>query len=278
MSAMQMNTLEDAIFAWVLAGSGLTADKISWAVQNQRAPSGTCITLRMRAIRGVGSDWLVNEDNYTAYAGQVFTANAAANQLAIAAHGLATGDGPLLASTTGVLPANLAAATNYWAVVDTTGLIRVATTQANAVAVTPVVVDIGDAGTGVHTLTGAATFTRQGAGILRRLRGNRRVTLTITCYADTAIGADGPMSIVADVVSAARLPSRGDALAVAGVGISDASDVLAIEGVVGNTTIEPRASTEVVFYATSELVETATYIEHVVVTNEVPAPDEPFTI
>lgn len=180
-----MNQLEDAIFAWVLAGSGLAASSISWALQNIRQPGTTHITMRMRAIREVGSDWLVVEDNPTPSAG---------------------------------------------------------------------------------------------AEILHKLRGVRRVTLTITCFADEAIGAAGPMSIVSDVIASAGLPSRGGALAAAGVGISSSSDVLAIEGVVGNTTLEPRATADVVFYATSELVETGTYIEHVVVTDEIPTPDEVFTI
>lgn len=182
MSAMQMNTLEDAIYTWVATASGLTVD---WAAQNQPAPAGPYITMRMRSIRPVGSDWVTVEDNPS---------------------------------------------------------------------------------------------PSSGAEVLYKVRGMRRVTLSLQCFAGTPIGASGAASILTDVLTAVSLPSRSAALAAAGVGISNLSDVQAIDGVVGSTLLEPRATAEVVFYATAELVETGTYIEHVVITNEGTTPDETFTV
>lgn len=185
MSAMQMNTLEDAIYTWVRVGSGLAAENVNWAAQNQRSPVGAHITLRMRAIRPVGNDWVDVEDNPTPSAG---------------------------------------------------------------------------------------------AEVLYKVRGMRRVTLTIACFGESPIGAAGPLAIVNDVLTALALPSRSAALAGAGVGISSIAEVLALDGVEGSTTFEPRAQVDVFFYATAELVETGTYIEHVEVENQVANPDEDFTI
>lgn len=186
MPAMQMNTLENAIQAWVQSKSGLAAGRVIWAAQaKQPRPASPYITLRMRSIRAVGVDWTRVEDN----------------------------------------PAPTA-----------------------------------------------------GAEILIKLRGMRRVILTITCYGDTPIGATGPAAIVSDVLAAVGLPTQSEALSAAGVGLSNLGDVQSIDGVVGSTLLEPRASADVTFYATSELVETATYIEHVVVTRELPDPDESFTV
>lgn len=118
-----------------------------------------------------------------------------------------------------------------------------------------------------------------GAEVLFKVRGMRRVTLTIACYGEDPIGADGPLAIVNDVLTALALPSRSDALASAGVGISQIADVQALDGVEGSTTFEPRAQVDVVFFAAAELVETGTYIEHVGgVENSVLTPSETFDI
>ncbi len=76
-----------------------------------------------------------------------------------AAHSLlTTGDGPFQLTTTGVLPAGLALATNYWLIVDSTVNISFGSTLANAMAGTEVTIS-GAAGTGTHTLnTGAVTI------------------------------------------------------------------------------------------------------------------------
>lgn len=283
MSAMQMNALEDAIFAWILFGSGLAADHVIWAAQNSPAPSGPYVTIRMRTIRPLGNDWVDVENNYQAIAAVTFTADALTNQLATgAAHTLNSGDGPIRLTTTGTLPAavggNLAAGIDYWTIRDDATHVRLARTHVDAVAASPVAIDLTSAGTGTHTLDDSPTFARQGAEVNYRARGMRRVTLTITCYGDSPIGAAGPSSVVGDVLSAVALPSRSDALAAAGVGISDLGEVVAIDGVVDSTLLEPRAFSEVVFFATSELVETGTYIEHVQVTNQVPTPNEVFNV
>lgn len=56
-------------------------------------------------------------------------------------------------TTTGTLPAGLSLSTDYWIVRSSATTIQFATSQGNANAATPVVVNITDQGTGVHTLT-----------------------------------------------------------------------------------------------------------------------------
>lgn len=185
MSALPMNTIEDALHAWVAAGSGLGTSKVIWYGQNGKALTGSYVVLRVLAIRPVGNDWVDTVDNPSPSAG---------------------------------------------------------------------------------------------AEVLNKVRGMRRVRLQLTCFAGTPIGASGAASILNDVLTSIALPSRSDALAAAGVGISNLGDVTAIDGVINSNLLEPRALAEVVFFAAAELVETGTYIQHVQVTDQVPEPDEVFTV
>lgn len=80
---------------------------------------------------------------------ETFTASAA-DVVTIAGHGLVTGDGPFVASTTDTLPAGLATGTPYWVIRLTDNTLSLAASYAAALAGT--VVDITDTGTGTHTL------------------------------------------------------------------------------------------------------------------------------
>lgn len=90
-----------------------------------------------------------------------FTAAASDVVTFAAAHGLETGDGPVRLTTSAAdLPLNLLTGTDYWVIKISTTTIKLAATLANAVANSPTAVDIGDAGTGVHTLVDTATTAR----------------------------------------------------------------------------------------------------------------------
>ncbi len=100
-------------------------------------------------------------------AGQAFTADFANNEIDIAAHGRATGDGPFTVSSTTTLPAGLTAGTQYFLRSLTAGTLSFhrtaadANNDANPVATT-------DAGTGTHTMipdgsdAGFVDLARQG--------------------------------------------------------------------------------------------------------------------
>lgn len=84
--------------------------------------------------------------------GKAFTADAVTNQIAIAAHGYQSGDGPFTVSSTTTLPGGLTAGSHYWVNAVTAGALTLHTSELNARNGTAPV-DILDAGTGTHTLT-----------------------------------------------------------------------------------------------------------------------------
>lgn len=62
MSAIAWQQIEDAIHAWVVNGSGLAADRVVWAGQNQPERAVPFITIRVSSIRRRGNDWTNVED------------------------------------------------------------------------------------------------------------------------------------------------------------------------------------------------------------------------
>lgn len=73
------------------------------------------------------------------------------NIVNLTTHGLETGDGPIRLTTTDTLPAELAAATDYWVIKVAAGTFNLASSLANALAGTPVA--FTDDGTGTHSIT-----------------------------------------------------------------------------------------------------------------------------
>lgn len=174
MSAIKFGPIEDAIFAWVLAGSGLPAVNILWYGQNQPARSTPYITLKLAVAQSRGQDWVATEVNPTPSAG---------------------------------------------------------------------------------------------AELLQVVRGVRRLTLTVQCFASTPLGALGACSILSDIATAASLPSVGIALNVGGISVADIGDVSAVDGGVNFTVFEPRAVMTATLYAVAEMSETITSIDSVAVQN-----------
>lgn len=93
----------------------------------------------------------------------VFTADATSNACTSTAHGLVTGDGPVRTSNSGgALPGGLAIATNYWIIKTGADTFKLATTLANALALTPI--DLTTNGTGTQTLSDTVD-TRRSANL-----------------------------------------------------------------------------------------------------------------
>lgn len=79
------------------------------------------------------------------------TVTPAADTIAITAHGMTTGDGPYYVQNSGGgLPAPLTVSTPYWIIVTDANTIKLATSKANALALTAI--DITTAGTGTQTI------------------------------------------------------------------------------------------------------------------------------
>lgn len=54
---MDFGAIENAIHAWVVAGSGLLAANVIWAGQGGPEPTGRYISIRLPGLRRIGSDW-----------------------------------------------------------------------------------------------------------------------------------------------------------------------------------------------------------------------------
>lgn len=108
----------------------------------------------------------------------VDTVDFANNELDLAAHAYATGDGPLRLTTTGTLPTGLALATDYYAIYKDAGTIQLATSLANALAKTAVA--FSDVGSGTHTIEDTASTKRMHYLSLAKLghAGDGAVALT----------------------------------------------------------------------------------------------------
>ena len=134
----QILTLTDATVA-TLTGSTDSAEFI------------LCNDASVRSCDGYTAFLSITKADETA---KTFTA-AATDICSTADHGWATGrKGQVSTDTT--LPAGLLAVTDYFVVNLTDGTFKLATSYANAIATPPVVQDITDTGTGVHTFTPTA--------------------------------------------------------------------------------------------------------------------------
>lgn len=120
------------------------------------------------------------------FTNMTFTANAATEECTTAsAHGLSTGDGPFHLTTSAAdLPLNLTINTDYWIIKVSATVFKLATTKALALAGTAV--DIGDAGTGTHTIN-TATNDSIARGLVDRLNAvvGKNYTAVLLGAADT---------------------------------------------------------------------------------------------
>jgi hypothetical protein len=82
--------------------------------------------------------------------------DAGTDQITKVAHGFLTGDGPLYPTSSVVLPSGLVATTPYWVIEISADTFQLAGSLADAVAKTPVPIDMTTAGSGVLTVTGPA--------------------------------------------------------------------------------------------------------------------------
>jgi hypothetical protein len=102
-------------------------------------------------ISVVGEGVTSTDIEYTALADITFTAANASETFTSVAHGMATGDGPFRVSNSGgALPSGLAVDTNYWIIYLTADTFQLATTYANAIAETELLITTD--GTGTQTL------------------------------------------------------------------------------------------------------------------------------
>lgn len=102
-----------------------------------------------------------------------------------------------------------------------------------------------------------------GNEIIHRARGVREMQVSLQCIGGQGFGTSAPIAILENVISYLRLPTVHDALVAAGVGVARFSQVISIDGVVGSTLFEPRATLDFFAFLAEEVEETGTFIEFV---------------
>lgn len=281
MSAVGWTAMKSALVGWVRTATGLAEARVIFAGQNLGRPpgDGAFVAIRRADTQGIGSDWNDHEHRPLVFADKaVASVDAGTDSLAIVAHALVTGDGPVHLETTGTAPAGLAIATDYWIVVSSAGVVRLAATFLEAIAAIPTVVPIGDAGAGSHSIVATDDTVRRGEEITTHARGQRRVVYNFEAYpprdATDATEAD---ALLNDVMTALALPSVAEAIDAAGFAVSGLGPIAQLDGVLNSTRFEPRAIMMVVCFIPSELSEPGTIIENVNVEDE-ERPDRDFPV
>ena len=261
---MNWVTVQKAIQNWIVAGSGLAANKVVWEGQNQAPrPAPPFIGLNLLTLGTSGRDWANMVDNPLVVADiAVDAVTFAADTMTIAAHGRTTGDGPFQWTSTVALPGGMSLATDYWLVVVDAATVKLTTTFAFAMAAVPTILDLAHDGFGTHTMTDTADTVAAGEECLHTARGTRTAVISAQCYAATSVGASAAVQTLNDAMGARVLPSIRDALVTAGVGVAGIEPITYAGGSVGSgSSFEPRAVTTIRIFLAQESTETGTYIE-----------------
>lgn len=146
-------------------GEWLFQDPSDYLLQGQQIGVGDGGVTGFTVVRTMGgfTDPIGQIDQsalFTFAAGAVDTGT---DTVAVPAHGLATGFGPVQVTNPGTLPTGIAALTNYWLICPTSGTIKFATSRANALAGTAV--NITAAGSGTNTTSNSIAVYDNGTEV-----------------------------------------------------------------------------------------------------------------
>ncbi len=272
-----MSTAEDtALVDWVRAGTGLDEDHVYFAQQEpDEIPAGPRVTINELTRPTIGVDWLKRERNPLDLADDVIEAvDVGLNTLTLTGHAYVTGDGPVQ-GVGAALPGGLAENTDYWVIVDGPNTIRLARRFLDAVAATPVAIDLTSAGSGTRTIVTTAESLRRGEEIEYIAGGSRELVISLQCFAGVTagevgapVGASSPRAFLEGLRTKSPLPSVRAPLRGAGLGLSWFGPVRDIGRGLDATIFEPRAQADVVFHVQAEAREYGTIIETAEVDNE----------
>lgn len=280
MSAINWTAIQTALVTWFTTATGLT-DRVYMAGQNPTRPpgDGACIALRFFAIQTIGHDWSNHEVARFTFADKEIE-DITGNEITITAHGFKTGDGPVNVETDDTLPAGIASdETPVWIIRTGADTFKLATSFLNAINLSELA--LVDAGVGTHTVVDNDETLRAGAELTHYARGQRRITLQVTCF-PPKVATDGTeaYAYLSDAVGHASLPARRSALRAAGIGLGNMGTIQQLDGVVNSTRFEPRAMLTLIMFVKSEITATGTIIETVNVTEAVgdPPQETDFTV
>jgi len=273
---MNWVALRAALHAWVVACTGMSTQKVTWARQRATPrPEQDGIIMKLYVVDDVGQFWVDYEAAPLVFADKTITA-VAGNNLTITAHTLVTGDGPV--QLTGAdLPLPLVAATNYWVIRVDADTIRLAAQfedtgggDATGNPITPIT--LTDVGSGVMTISDTANTLRAGAEINFVQRGTVRATLQLFAYVADDTGMDGAIATLRRIAARYRLPSNIALLDAVNIGVTHMERTRSMLGTQDAVLFEPRAWLDIGLSMVSEERETGTIIGRVDVEQLEPAP------
>jgi hypothetical protein len=269
--ATDWDALEAGIHAWVVGGSGLTADQVIYTQQpGSPRPPEPAIMMKFYVIDEIGRSWVDTVDNPLVFADKTVTA-VTGNNLTITAHGLLNGDGPVRIASTGTVPPPLLAATDYWVIVVDANTIRLASTFNNTggdyAGNTRTPITLSGAGTGTITISDTADSLRAGEEISHVARGMSRLGLSLYCHTSTGVSMGSAMAILRRVAERARLPSQQQILDDLNVGLNSIERTRPLLGTKDAVMFEPRAWVDIHLTVPYEESEVGRIIRRTLITN-----------
>ncbi len=273
---MNWLNIRAALHAWVVACTGMSDQKVTWARQrNTPRPEQDGIIMKIYVVDDEGLSWVDVEAAPLEFDALTITA-VVGNNLTITAHELVTGDGPI--QLVGAdLPAPLAAETNYWVIRVDADTIRLAAQfedtgggDATGNPITPIT--LTDAGSGAMSLEATTKTLRAGEEINYVQRGTVRATLQLFSYVTDDTGMDGAIATLRRVASRYRLPSNIAILDAVNVGVTHMERTRSMLGTRDAVLFEPRAWIDIGLSMVFEERETGTIIGRVEVEQEEPDP------
>lgn len=273
--ATDWDAITNAMHAWVVAGSGLSDQKVVWGQQDAPRPEYPAITLRIANISELGAMGLVYEPNPLVFADKTVTAiDVVANTFTVPAHALITADGPISVDSLGVLPGGVVVDLDYWVIVVDANTLKLATSFANARA--GVAVDVLSTGVGSVVLSSTPSSLRAGEELKAVSRGLVRATLELRAHGEPVIGNTMAVALLQRVRTRRELLSQQAILEVADVVCQNVERVRAIQGSRDDVLFEPRAYLDCHLTFTVEEHEYVTIIARVLGTNQIIG--EPFEV
>ena len=273
-SSTDWDTLQQVFFNWVAGAAGLPETSIEWAGQDAPRAQSPAIEIRVSNIDTIGRYTSRREDNILTFNTLTVTAvDTTANTLAIANHGLLTGDGPVNVASTGTLPAPLLASTNYWIIVVDSGHIQLASTYTNTgggqgAGNPTTAIDLTTVGSGTITVFNTPDCVRAGQELIVKSMAYLRMTLELHAHTVAAVGSAMAQAVLQKVVASQRLPAQEATLLNANVGLLECERVRAVIGVRDAALFEPRGYLDVHFCVPAEEEAMITFIQRAQITDQ----------
>lgn len=273
---MDWVALRKALHEWVVACTGLSDQKVTWARQrNAPRPPEDGIIMKLLVMDDIATSWTSYRNKPLVF-GDLSITGVSGNNLEIVGHDLVTGDGPIVLEGSD-LPEPTQEETDYWVIRVDDDNIRLAAqfedtggAAPNTNTITPIT--LTDTGSGAMTLKATADTLRAGEEIEFVQRGLVRATLQLFSYVQDDTGADGAIATLRRVANRYLLPSNRAILDAQGIGITHMERTRSMLGIRNAVMFEPRAWLDIGMNMVFEETESWTIIGRVGLEQETPEP------